>query len=858
MSSSSHRSPRSQRSARLPAALTLTFAVLAAGCARMPAVGSGGRGVSLPATSGAVPASSAVPAATSGAAPGSSASPRSLPVSPTPADTPWTGSGLEPVGSVVDGTSHPRLWVTAGDLPRLRSWTTSGNAVWRDGLAAALQRVRLVVDGGAAADDGSSGWVEDPVESDAELLAFGSLVDPLPDERAQDAERARRLLMHGIAAAAQGPKDGAAYRDPSFSIDDRSRWWGEGWALTVDWIYPILTVGDKAMIRTVFLRWIAEEQRGGQTTSDHPEPIGVQNDPVLLVDAAAVKWSENNYYTAHTRNIALMSLALDPIDDPDGTLHAQLGTATGGFLFVTDALLRGDGRGGAPAEGFEYGPQSLGFIAETLLALHTAGKDEPATLGRQVTFAGNPFWDEVGPFLLHALSSQPVTNHAGQSVYLPASYGDAQTYHNPDWIELFGALGIYDESVDAPTSAARLTMSRWIAVNTPDGGAAGLADRVGNADNLRNSILYFLLLDPTAPTPADPRPSQPMSWLAAGSGRFTARTGWDAGSTWFNFGVGWNLIDHQDGDGLDISLFRNGEWLTKQRAGYDVPTSDQKNTLAIQNDLPEHDSPDDYRGLESAAGSQFTYVPSGPGTLTASSVADDYTFVSGDATDLYNSAREGATDVVQATRDVVWLTPGVVVVYDRATTHTAGRFKRFFLQLPGAPAISGRRAVSTTPSGQRLAVTTLLPADATLNGEQITPNADGNIAGEGQGQVAASETMNYRLRVDAPGGPADVRFLDVLEALDTGTTPQQATHLHTTIGSAFDGAVVGSTVVIFPVERGKADDVHLQVPAGVTKVVVTGLQPATGYAVTNVHGELLVQPGGSQQSDTGGVLELSV
>jgi hypothetical protein len=43
------------------------------------------------------------------------------------------------------------------------------------------------------------------------------------------------------------------------------------------------------------------------------------------------------------------------------------------------------------------------------------------------------------------------------------------------------------------------------------------------------------------------------------------------------------LIDHQNGDGLDLSLFRNGEWLTRERAGYDVPTSDQKNTLAIQN-----------------------------------------------------------------------------------------------------------------------------------------------------------------------------------------------------------------------------------------------------------------------------------
>jgi hypothetical protein len=135
---------------------------------------------------------------------------------------------------VADGTSHPRLWIDAADLPRLRSWASDGNPVWTHGLSVELQRVRDVVDSGAASDDGSSGWVQDPVEGDAELLAFGSLVDPSPSNRAKDAERAHRLLMKGISAAAAGPSEGAPYRSPNFAIDDRSRWWGEGWALTVD------------------------------------------------------------------------------------------------------------------------------------------------------------------------------------------------------------------------------------------------------------------------------------------------------------------------------------------------------------------------------------------------------------------------------------------------------------------------------------------------------------------------------------------------------------------------------------------------------------------------------------------------
>jgi hypothetical protein len=64
-------------------------------------------------------------------------------------------------------------------------------------------------------------------------------------------------VMH---EAAQGEAPGQPFRDRDFSIDDRARWWGEGFALTVDWIYPYLTTQDKATIRQVFLRWANENR----------------------------------------------------------------------------------------------------------------------------------------------------------------------------------------------------------------------------------------------------------------------------------------------------------------------------------------------------------------------------------------------------------------------------------------------------------------------------------------------------------------------------------------------------------------------------------------------------------------------
>jgi hypothetical protein len=691
-------------------------------------------------------------------------------------------------------TSHPRLWLTAADLPRLRSWATDSNLLWTSGLRATLGRVRATVDGGKLDDDGSPGWVADPVESYAEVLAFGSLIEPDAADRARDARRARRLLMGGIDAAAAVPADGKPYRSSSFSIDDRSRWWGEGWALTVDWIYPSLSTADKQRIRTVFLRWSEEDIRGGQTTNDHPEPIGIHNDPKLIADPVAVRWATNNYYNAHARNVALMALALDKSDDPDGRLRAHLEDATGAFLYVSDALLRSGLAGGAPGEGFEYGPQSLGYLAELLLALHTAGVDNAVVGGRQVTFAGNPFWDQVGPWLLSSLSPGPVAGPDGQSQWLPDTYGDTQTYHNPDWIELFGPLGIYDATVG--NNPARVAMSRWIERETPDGGAATLADRAGNPNVTRDSILYFMLFDPSAPLPADPRPGLPTTHVAAGMGRLSARTAWSPDSSWFTFGVGWNQVDHQAGDGLSIALYRKGQWLTKERSGYDVSTSDHKNTLAIENTAPEHNDPSDYRHIEWTRGSQYTYVVNGPGRLVAASASGTYVYAAGDATDLYNSSSEGSNDVIQATRSVVWLKPDVAVVYDRATTGNSGRFKRFFLQLPAMPRIDGRHATVTTASGQQLSISTLLPADATLRGEQVSLNQDRQVADEGQ--VAGGEPMTHRLRVEAPGGPADARFLHVLQGLDDGASPTPTSLVESLGGTPFAGARVGETEVLSP------------------------------------------------------------
>ncbi|MBW2734601.1 MAG: hypothetical protein JRH20_19610, partial [Deltaproteobacteria bacterium] len=40
----------------------------------------------------------------------------------------------------VEINDHPRLWLTQADVPRLRSWATSKNPMWRDAIAPLAER----------------------------------------------------------------------------------------------------------------------------------------------------------------------------------------------------------------------------------------------------------------------------------------------------------------------------------------------------------------------------------------------------------------------------------------------------------------------------------------------------------------------------------------------------------------------------------------------------------------------------------------------------------------------------------------------------------------------------------------------
>ncbi|GIK56174.1 MAG: hypothetical protein HND44_02090 [Chloroflexi bacterium] len=756
-------------------------------------------------------------------------------------------------------TTHPRLWLTPADVEVYRAWANENNPLWRDGLQLLAERARADMNAGRVPDQdcGNIGYEEYPTEMYAELFAFLSLVDPDPAMRAEYTQRARTLLMYMMNLAAQGPASAEnvvcnesqqypPFRHPDFftSDRDRARYHGEAFPLVVDWIYPALTAVDKTTIHQVFSRWSEEIITRGY---HHPEPVGMVNDPQLLADEQQVRFAGNNYYAAHMRNLGLMALAMDAADDPHGELRHYLDIATGSYLYIFNHLISQDARGGLLPEGFEYSPQTASYVTQFLWALQSS-----QTPGAAAAF-DHTFWSDFVTGYLHSISPGATEfDRDGELLweYQPAWYGDAQDYRLPNFISSFGALG------HLLTDPAALNAIRWSAIHTASGGETYLTEWVRNPNDFREAILYFMLLPPGT-TPTDPRPAWPLDFYAPGLNRVFSRTGWDGRAAWFNYRLGWNSIDHQMADGNHFELLRNGEWLTKGRTGYaniaeGIASSEFYNTLTIGNDRPIDRDDSDWRIDLWRRGSQWNLVSDGDPTLLAYSTNSLFTYVTGDATPLYNSANEGATAVQHASRSLLWLKPDVVVVYDRAISTGEGYAKRWWLQLANPATVNGPQAISVTPGGQQLFVTVLLPAGASL---QAVNNTEQYV----EETIAHHEPMTVRLMTEAPGAPTAVQMLHILQGADGGATAVPATLLQSEEG-LWEGAVVGGTAVLFAQTIGQPFPHALSytAPANTTTHLITGLPLGSGYDVQIEPGaegmRVTVQPGAQFQADEGGVL----
>lgn len=823
--------------------------------------------------------------------------------------------------------THPRLMFRGEHLAGLRARAVTNNAVWvafKDQVVApafANWQANLVPE----LDTGQHTGNGNPHVSEmyAMLFAFMSLIETNPLPQAQYVQAAKECLMAVIEPASLGhpAPDGNGnyppFRHPGFALNDRS-FAAEAFGLTVDWIYPYLTAEEKAKIRKCFLLWWRD--CNGHVYFAPQNPSNLNNDPALLQLSdprrRQIRLALNNHYANHFRQVGLYAMSFDPADDiptpgigdsePAGALTGYtigngptdwvyqgtgaLRNVMGVWLYLTDYALRHDGGGGISQEGTQYYSNGLGPAALLMLALWSAGQTDAAQWGPQAVLAGHPFWEQAVDGYLAALPCAPRSKKVQMTYmapfYEPVQFGDIENYYlNDQFIKFLGPLAIHDAFSGA--NGTRLNAVRWIQAHLPPGGAGSLAGRIHNCyteQRFRDAIYYFLLFDPAAPAPSDPRPPGGSTFFAGftpgGSlGYIASRTGWATNDTFFDWRHGWQSIDHQHADAMSFELWRNGVWVTKRWSAYgsfDPARSDFANTLSVQNNMPTTQGPGSYAWHDATYGSGFVYGHESDGFIQSRSSGRGYLHVASDATGHYNMPADPAvTEVEHVSRSLIWLKPDIVVAYDRARTKQAGYFKRFWLNLPEFPQIAGNTAraqayekwdVTTYVNGQpvtqlfseprvQLFVTSLLPAGATLAGDTNRPYS-------GYETTAAGEVMQARLRIDAPGNPADARFLNVLELAPTGGTVQAhaATLVAGASGTPYQGVAVGGQVVMFPVTLGGGfTGVTYQVQASNLTHYITGMAPNTGYYAelqTNA-GVLAVSiaTGGTNiVSDEGGVL----
>ena len=158
---------------------------------------------------------------------------------------------------------------------------------------------------------------------------------------------------------------------------------------------------------------------------------------------------------------------------------------------------------------------------------------------------------------------------------------------------------------------------------------------------------------------------------------------------------------------------------------------------------------------------------------------------------------------------------------------------------------------SVTPGGQELYITSLLPTNASITSAAI--------ANDGLTTIADLEPSTYRIVIEDPAHPADARFLHVLQGADAGVAASAVTLIQSSSGTAFDGASVAGSVVMFNhTTNATFAGVTYSEPSTTAHNYVTGLAPNTGYTVTetssNASTQVSIAIGGSSTSDQSGVL----
>jgi hypothetical protein len=557
----------------------------------------------------------------------------------------------------------------------------------------------------------------------------------------------------------------------SIFIDDNYtyRHLGTSMAIGLDWLdgYVGMTPALEQQEETILVHWSDYVQANGYLSSS----------------------GSSNYGDSDYESEVMTALALQGRDTTDAPrlLTAALAWRQDNVLPVLQNPTTSDA-GGFWAEGWNYGTGAVQCVLISAEALQTAGL---------ITATAEAQWsNQLVDSLVEEESAPGLTYDGGEDYQYPFHFLSKSLFY------------VASQICASPTEQS---YANYVIQNYPDSafGETTPAD-----------YRQLLFDDPSAP--AAFWSALPLANFATGTGLVTARSDWGTTPTWVAAQIG-NMLpntDHQFDPG-QIEINRGADQLLINAFqvyyvyGNDGLAPDQFSSLGNLLVVNDHGA---FERFPPNMGATFGT----PGVVdTAYENTADFTYFDGDYHAAYsrddNPGAGGPTS--QLTRQVVFVRPDYVFVYDRATTLKASYNKILRWHFENEPSVKGNSFIETAGSSRLFGqMYSTVPLTTSLS--HFT---------EGSAPFAVQQLDTQNITPTAA-----VRYVTAFEAAPSSTQAMDPSAHIVSTNASMEGAQIGSQVVLFgrdgPVAPG-ATVAYAFNGAAATKHLLVDLLPSQTYEV---------------------------
>jgi hypothetical protein len=531
-----------------------------------------------------------------------------------------------------------------------------------------------------------------------------------------------QVFVHAVSGADDCSKAitwamGFTVPDSDFDVaSDQLRFNGEQAAMVYDWCADKLTSDQKTTLAT---RWNGYVSRAADLAwGGHDMP-------------------DNNYFWGYLRNEIEWGIITQG-EHPDAAklLEHGLGARWKDAFLPFAQGMNGDGRGGIPQEGSQYGA----YMADYPVAPFGS-----ASLYGRTVYDETDFFKATVFYLVYAttpgLTTSGVDGNTGFEMF---PFNDDESWQSRNSSDRFA-----DFMAQAGMTWGCLPVGKyarqWSKVTNamPEPFIASI-DQGGEA-------LDFGKL--------------PLDYYAPGSRYFYGRNVWGGAATAFHWQMGDYAtagVGHSHKDFGNWQIWRAGRWLSRESTGYSDTYTDFGGMGSVDSDATIAHNTLLVNGLGFADPSDKGV--DGPALVKRLESQADYAYADVDLTKAYRNSDPTHTDrdnpaVAHAERELVFLRGlETTVIFDRVASNATGGTaaeaitKSFLAHFEKAPVVTDPNHVTYTIDTQQLRLTVLVPAAPTT---RVIDEKSAKASVNGQ----------FRLEV-VTSGAAQSYFLTVLQAKD--------------------------------------------------------------------------------------------